>query len=107
MAKADFIKNHPHFKLALPFKEMIVFESLLRKADIDFYREDNPLLFGGIVTYFLLDDNRYEINTLIKENRLDSGTETITVTDYRGLKKMYKLYALIVAVLIIIFAIFA
>lgn len=87
MPKHDFIKEHPHFKLEINLKDMVIFESALRNAGIDFYRKDNPILISGNVTYFIADVNRKATDAVIKSNKLDAGTQTIMVTNYPGLKK--------------------
>lgn len=107
MAKPDFIKNNPHFKLVVPFKETIVLESALRGAAINYYREENPVLLSGTITYFIANNDRRKTDAIITDNKLNTGTQTIAVTDYPGMKKMYKVYIAITVALIILFAVFA
>lgn len=86
---------------------MIIFEAALQENDIRFYREENPVIFGGSVTYFFPDTSRIQVNQIIIENKIGAGTQTIIITDYPGIKKMYRLYAAIAISILILLSLLA
>jgi len=104
MPEHDFIKSQPHFKIEISFRDMLIFESALAEGNISFYREENPVLLSGNITYFIADANRKATDMAIKSNKLDAGTQTIRTSDYIGMKKMYQIYCIVALTLIILFA---
>ncbi|WP_162127078.1 hypothetical protein [Flavobacterium phycosphaerae] len=102
--KSSEVKFQNHFKLDVPFKDIIIFESELEKYGIQYYYEENEPFISDGVKYFLLDSDREKIDQLLLRNDLIASTETIHVSDYREERKIQKLYlkTLLIAVLIIL-----
>jgi hypothetical protein len=98
--KTTDVKFQNHFKLEVPFKDIIIFESELEKAAIDYYFEEHEPFISDGVKYFLLDRDREKIDQILLKNELIAGTETISVLDYRVNAKIQKLY-LITALIVI------
>jgi len=86
------IKYQEHFKLLILFKDKIVFESELINHGIIFYTEENQPVISDGIRYFLLDKDRFEINEILNKSGIIASTETISMSDYRDIKKAYKLY---------------
>lgn len=86
---------------------MIIFEAALQENNIRFYREENPVIFGGSITYFFSDISRLQVDQIIIENKMGVGTQTIKTTDYPGIKKMYRLYAAIAISILILLSLLA
>lgn len=103
--KTNDVKFQNHFKLEVPFKDIIIFESELEKFNIDYYFEEHEPFISDGVKYFLLDRDREKIDQIILKNELIASTETISVLDYRDQVKIQKLYlktAVVVIVLLLL-----
>jgi len=94
------VKFQEHFKLEVPFKNMIVFESELQRSGIKYYCEENEPFISDGIRYFLLDNDREKIDSILIKNGIIAGTETINVVDYRDNQKIQKAY-LIVSLIVI------
>ena len=94
------IKSRNHFKLEIAFKDKIHFESELSKNGIQYHLEKS-----NHTRYFFLDENRNEIDDILKETGVIASTDTIPMTDYSDLLKVNKLYLFIALVVIALFGI--
>lgn len=101
-----YIKKEKNFKLYIPLKEQIIFESEMNKNGIDFYSNLNeqPIINEGI-RYFLLETDKIRIDEIIKENGILSGIESTGIVDYTDSKKMYKIYLKMVLTIFLFFSI--
>ena len=94
------IKFQSHFKLKIAFKDKIIFESELHKNSIQYHLEES-----NHTRYFFLDENRNEIDDILKETGIIANTDTIPMTNYSDLMKVNKLYLFIALVVIALFGI--
>jgi hypothetical protein len=96
------IKYQNHFKLNIALKDKIVFEAEMYARNIPFHLDDNPMAY---TRYFLLDEDRQQIDAVLKETGIIAGTETIRMTDYGDSKKVHRIYLCVAIVMIVLFAI--
>jgi len=99
------IKFENHYKLYIPFRDKIIFESELTNNNIDFYYEENQPNINVAVKYFFKDSDANKIDKIIRKNQIISSIEN-QVLDYKQEQKIQKLYikVAIATVLIILFA---
>lgn len=99
------MKFENHFKLYIPFRDKIIFESELLNNNIEFYYEENQPNINVSVKYFLKDSDAIKIDKIIRENEIISSIEN-QILDYKEEQKIQKLYlkVAITVILIILFA---
>ena len=95
------VKFENHFKLYVPFRDKIIFESELINNNIEFYYEENQPNINISVKYFLKDSDANEIDKIIRENQIISSIEN-QILDYKQEQKIQKLYLKVATVTIII-----
>jgi hypothetical protein len=98
------IKFRDHFRLNIPFKDKILFEAALNEKNIPFHIDDNPMAY---TRYFLLDEDRQQIDAVLKEMGIIAGTDTIRMTDYGDSKKVHKVYLYVAIVVIALLVVVA
>lgn len=102
------IKYKEHFKLYIPLRDKIIFDSELINHNISFYIDD--IIVGVNIRYFLEDKDREVIEKIICDNKIIDSTETIMISDYREGKQVQKLYLIIslivVAIMLLIIFLF-
>ena len=94
------IKYKEHFKLYIPLRDKIIFDSELINHNIPFYIDDT--IVGVNIRYFLEDKYREAIDKIICDNEIIASTETIVISDYHEGKKVQKLYLIISLIVIAI-----
>ena len=99
------VKFENHFKLYIPSRDKIIFESELINNNIDFHFEENQPNINVSVKYFLKDSDAFEIDKIVCNNQIISSIEN-QIVDYKQEQKIQKLYlkVAIATILIILFA---
>ena len=95
------VKFENHFKLYIPFRDKIIFESELINNNIDFYFEENQPGINISVRYFLKDKDASEIDKIIRKNEIISSIEN-QILDYKQEQKIQKLYLKVAITIIIV-----
>ena len=76
------IKYQDHFKLYVLVQDRFTFESELRKNGIDFYSDTDEQVFTSeSIRYFLKSENRLAIDDIVIEKQINTGIESIGVTN--------------------------
>jgi hypothetical protein len=96
------VKFENHFKLYIPFRDKIIFESELINNNIEFYFEENQPNINVSVKYFLKDSDANEIDKIIRKNEIISSIENQNL-DYQHEQKIQKLYLKVAIAIILIF----
>ena len=99
------IKFENHFKVYIPFRDKIIFESELANNNIDFYFDENQPNINVSIRYFFKDTDAIEIDKIIRENQIISSVENLIV-DYQEGQKIQKLYIKVAIATILIFILF-
>jgi len=100
------VKFENHFKLYIPFRNKIMFESELINNNIAYYFDENQQYINISVKYFFKDKDASKIDKIIRENQIISSIEN-QVYDYKQEQKIQKLYLIvaIATIMIILLAI--
>ncbi len=100
----DFnIFEKEHFKTLIQFKDYMQLENLLSQNGIPFFAEDiSNTNISNYCRYYFLEENRKQINLILKENAIIPVNENYGVFDLQQSKKIYKIYGLIMLTMIII-----
>ena len=99
------IKSDDHFKLHIPFRDKILFESELTNNDIAFYYDEDQVNINSSIRYLFNESDAKEIDSIIRKQQIIASFEN-QILDYRDEKKAQKLY-LIVALLVVVVFLFA
>ncbi|WP_397363880.1 hypothetical protein [Olleya sp. R77988] len=94
------IKLKEHYKLYVPLKDKILFESELHKSGIKYYADINEQPFGDSIRYFLLDSDMHNVDRIIIEHEIVANTESNQIGDFKDEKKVMKLYVAVAGAVI-------
>lgn len=95
------VKFENHFKLYIPFRDKIIFESELINNNIEFYFEENQQNINISLKYFFKDKDASEIDKIIRENQIISSIDN-QIFDYKEEQKIQKLYLIVAIATILI-----
>ncbi|MFC4163591.1 hypothetical protein ACFOWU_08005 [Epilithonimonas zeae] len=105
----DFnIFEKEHFKTLIQFKDYVQFENLVSQNRISFFAEDiSNTNISNYCRYYFLEENREQINLILKENAIIPVNENYGVSDLQQSKKIYKIYGVtLLSIFLILFGIF-
>ena len=97
------IRLKDSYKLYIPFKDKILFESILEENGISYYTniDEQPDIDGGL-RYFLLSSDKVEIEKLIAANQIISSNESNIMLDFKDYRKLFKVFIIALISLAII-----
>jgi hypothetical protein len=92
-----------HFKTLIKFKDYIQFENNLSQNQIPFFAEDiSNANISDCRRYYFLEENREDINLILKENAIIPLNENYGVSDLQQSKKLYKIYGIGLLIMLVI-----
>lgn len=93
-----------HFKTLIQFKDYLKFENILYENRISFYSEEiSNTNIADFRRYYFLQENYQKIEFILTENDIIPVNENYGVSDLQQSKKIFKIYAVILLILLSIY----
>ena len=99
MANNSKVKYQDHYKLIIPFKDDIIFETELMNQNIDYFKDEKSIVN---FRYFFLDNDTVKIDSILIKKEIIASIETLPIHEYKEEKKIQNFYLKIVIIVILI-----
>lgn len=99
MGNNSKVKYQEHYKLIIPFKDDIIFETELMNQNIDYFKDEKSIVN---FRYFFLNNDKVNIDLILRKKEIIASIETLPIHEYKEEKKIQKFYLKIVIIVLII-----